>query len=299
MCGLAPLFLLLAASTGPVAAQAPSPASRALVTVRTLVIDSLGTRTVDTNLARVPFGGTGLLIRRVPYAGPPLSFRLAVTAGPPQEAGIALTIAADTWSGGGSTPPPGAQVSHREEATVVSSEGSYLFEIDHDEGADRRVVLSLSVRAASDEEMSIPPPAPISGTVRFQIEVTRECGGQSDPPDEQVLSTMVGLPVSYTSGMKVPAAVRGGERRFVGLSVTLTPERAQGDLITVRVELSGADFVDEARTRLEPIGLTESRTVSSGTRFELTVGLPSGSAAPGAEVRPVSYRVVVVPTLGV
>jgi len=291
-----PLLLLDVAVPVPLPAQTAPPA-RALVTVGTLVIDALGTRTVDTDVALVPFGGTGLLIKRVPYAGPAVSFRLAVTAGHPQETGIPLTIAADVWSGEKSPAPPPSQVSHREEAVVISAEGSHLFEIDHDEGADRRIVLSLSARAATDLETSMPPAARPAGAVRFYIEVIRESGGQAAPPETQVLNTLVGLPVSYSSGVKVPGVSPRSARRFAGLSVSLTPERAQGDLITVKVELSGADFVDEARSRLEPISRVEFRTVSSGTRFEVMVELPSGSdpATPG--IRPVSYRIGVVPTL--
>src|SRR5688572_14591622 len=107
------------------ATPAPGPApERALVVVRTLVMDALGTRTVDTDTARIPFGSRGLLIKRVPYAGPPLSYRLAVLAGPPQETGIPLTMTSEVWNGDAEVVPPPDQVAHREEATVLSAEGS-------------------------------------------------------------------------------------------------------------------------------------------------------------------------------
>src|SRR5262249_14225535 len=121
-----PPLLMLAAIAPAGSADVPT---RALVTVRTLVIDGMGTRTVDTNTARVPFGSRGLLVKKVPYAGPPLSFRLTVLAQPPQETGIPLTLTADVWSGDTTGLPSPDQVSHREEANVVAAEASYLLEI--------------------------------------------------------------------------------------------------------------------------------------------------------------------------
>ena len=159
-------------------AQAPA---RALVVVRTLVIDGMGTRTVDTDSARVPFGSKGVLIKRVPYAGPPLSFRLAVLAGTPQDAGIPVTLSADVWSGDTSSLPRSEEISHREEATVIAPETSYLFEIDHDPKTDRRIVLSLTARPITEDELVPIRPVAESSPIQFLMEVTRQSGSETEP----------------------------------------------------------------------------------------------------------------------
>ena len=296
---LIPLALLL--GNPPAGQQA---ASRALITVRTLVIDGMGTRTVDTDTARVPFGHKGILTKKVPYAGPPLSYRLAVTAGPPQEAGIPLTLSTDVWTGDASPIPPDDRIDHREEATVVSPEGSYLLEVEHDDATDRRVMLSITARPIGEnEELPAMPPADTAGRVQFLLEISRQQGGVADPPDQQRLATIVGRPVTYSSGVILPGKAKqgatSGERiATVGLTVVLTAERASGDLVTVRLELSGADYVDEQRTRLEPLRHADVRTVTSGTTFEVVLTLPLATpeAAPG--LRPVTYRIAVTPSLG-
>ena len=292
-----PPLLTLAAIAPAGSADAPT---RALVTVRTLVIDGMGTRTVDTNTARVPFGSRGLLVKKVPYAGPPLSFRLTVLAQPPQETGIPLTLTADVWSGDTTGLPSPDQISHREEATVVAAEASYLFEIDHDAKTDRRIVLSVSARPIREADMLPAPAGDDEGQVQFLIDINRESGGTSAPPEAHLLNSMIGRPVTYLSGIKVPAPP-GGKPRFIGLSVTMTVEQAQGDLLSVKVELTGSDYVDEARTRLEPIDHTEVQTVATGTRFEVSVTVPAPDPthpAPAAGIKPVVYRVGVIPTLG-
>jgi len=274
--------------------------TRALVTVRTLVIDGMGTRTVDTDTARVPFGSKGLLLKKVPYAGPPLSFRLAVLAGVPQESGLPLTITAEIWSGDVGRMPPPDGVSRREEATVVAAETSYLFEIDHDNRTDRRIVLSISARPVGEDELT---PATVFGAIKpvgFLVEVVRESGGVAGEPDVHELSTMVGRQVTYSSGVRL-APRPGVEPQTIGLNVALLAEQVQGDLVTVKVELSGAEYVDEARSLIEPIRLTDVQTVSSGTRLEVHVTVPAAVAdAPSrpAGIRPVTYRVSVIPTLG-
>jgi len=294
--------ILPAGSPATMPAQAPT---RALVTVKTLVIDGMGTRTVDTDSARVPFGSKGLLMKRVPYAGPMLSFRLAVLAGAPQEAGLPLTRSAEIWSGDVSHPPPDPEVSRREEATVLAAESSYLFEIDHDLKTDRRIVLSVMARPIGEEDLT---PSLSDGMTRglvpvtFLIEVVRESGGVASDPDIHELSAMSGRQVTYSSGVRTPSRP-GAAAETIGLTVAITPEQIQGRLLTIKVELSGSEYVDEARTRVEPIRLTEVQTVSSGSRLEVHTTVPAQGAAPAAPppkspLRPVTYRVTITPSLG-
>ena len=227
-----------------------------------------------------------------------------MTAGPPQEAGIPLTFSTDVWTGDASLIPPPDRIDHREEATVVSPEGSYLLEVGHDEAADRRIMLSITARPIGEnEEMPTLLPAETAGRVQFLLEISRQQGGAADPPDRQILATIIGRPVTYSSGVILPDKARepgaSGERTVtVGLTVVLTAERASGDLVTVKMELSGADYVDERRTRLEPLRHEDVRTVTSGATFEVSVTVPPGSpeAAPG--FRPVAYRINVTPILG-
>ena len=282
-------------------AQAPS---RALVVVKTLVIDGMGTRTVDTDSARVPFGNKGVLIKRVPYAGPPVSFRLSVLAGPPQDTGIPVTLSADVWSGDTSTLPRPEEISHREEATVIAAETSYLFEIDHDAKTDRRIVLSLSARSITEDELVPIRPVAEGSPIQFLMEITRQSGGQTDPPDVHLLNTMVGQAVTYSSGIKMPDP-GGGPPKIIGLTVIMTAEQVQGNLVTVKVELSGYEFVDSKRSRIEPISHTEVQTVTFGERFETRVTVPtpdptadSVHSPPDPGLRPVTYSVGVTPLLG-
>ena len=303
---LRPLTLLVLLAAGdPQTAATPGEATsdRALITVRTLVIDALGTRTVDTDVARVPFGGTGLLIKKVPYGGPELSFRLAVTAGQPQEAGIAVNLSADIWSGDSSPIPPASRMSHREEATVLAAESTYLLELDHSEQSDRRILLSISARRASEREAVPPAPSSLMGTVHFEVEVTRESNGIADPVDAHAMSTMVGVAATYSSGLKIPGRSPKEASRFVGLGISITPEKTNGDLVTIRSELTGADFVDLERTQLVPIRLLDIRTVGSGTRFDLMVELVTPATEPsppssGERLTPrVIYRIAITPRL--
>ena len=298
--GWSVVLLLLSTAAiqqGTTAAGAPT---RALVVVKTLVIDGMGTRTVDTNSARVPFGSKGLLVKKVPYAGPALSFRLQVLAGAPQDTGIPLTLSADVWSGDTTTLPRAEDVSRREEATVLAPESSYIFEIDHDPKTDRRIVLSVSARPIEEGEMIPSLAADQDSPIQFLMEVTRESGGVAGPPEVHLLSSMVGRAVTYSSGIKVPAPP-GEPPRIIGLSVTMTAEQVQGSLVTVKVELSGSEFIDEGRTRTEPISRTEVHTITSGSRFEVQVTVPEpdpGHPDPPQGARPVLYRVGVTPTLG-
>ena len=272
--------------------------TRALIIVKTLVIDGLGTRTVDTDTARVPFGSKGLLVKRVPYAGPALSFRLEVIAGAPQPSGIPLTLSADVWPGDVSRIPGPEELSHREEATVVAPESSYLLELDHDPRADRRVMISVSAKSIrEDEALLTPPPIAEAGRIELAIQITRESPGSESTVENHLLTSMVGRPVSYGTGVTVPPSRPGGTARHVGLTVELNVESVQGELMTITARLSGADFVDEARTRLEPLDHTETRTVSSGTSFEVTITLPDRASDQGPGVRPVTYRLLVTPAL--
>ncbi|HKY34177.1 MAG TPA: hypothetical protein VJV23_16740 [Candidatus Polarisedimenticolia bacterium] len=301
---LASLLALFPAPVPPLpSSPAAQPAERALVTVRTLVIDALGTRTVDTDSARIPFGSKGLLIRRVPYAGPPLSYRLTVLAGSPQPAGIPVTLASEAWAGEVSSPPEEGRLSRREEATVLSSDSSYLLELDHDQRSDRRIVLSISARPLRPgEDLSGSAPGAVAVPVSFLLKVEREVGGVPDPPDERVMSAMVGRPVTYSSGVRLSARAGepdAGEERMVGLTITLNAEQAQGSLVTVSVHLEGAEFVDQARTRLEPLKSRTIHTVPSGGALEVVVRVPEEQPgeAESAGLRPVRYRVTVIPSL--
>jgi len=275
---------------------------RALVHVRTLVIDSLGTRTVDADSARVPLGGKGLLLKRVPYAGPPLSYRLLVHAGIPVGGGLPVTLSAEIWSGDISDVPSRDEISRREEATVLSSESSFLLEIDHDARTDRRVLLSMTARALdASEPVDVPATAPIGRPLQFLIELTRESEGVAGLPDRHMLQTVVGRPATYSSGITPLGAEPGSASRFIGVSLTLTGERASGDLVTVKVEMSGAEFIDKSRSRIAPIHLVELRTTESGSTFELGVKVPQDPAPqadPVPDPAPVAYRLLVTPTLG-
>ena len=302
--------MLIAAAT----AAGPSDGSFAEIMVRTLVIDPLGTRTVDTDSARVPVGSRGLLVKQVPYAGPPLSFRLSVLASEPQSAGIPLVVSSETWSGEVSSPPPADRMSRREEATVLGPESSYLLELDHDPRTDRRLVLSITAREGDGRSVAPPSVYPTPRAVDFLLEVVREKGGVADPPDSHTLTSMVGRPVTYSSGIKYsgarkepaasapePGAADRTEPQVVGLAITLVAESAQASLVTVRMEITGAELVDERGGRLEPFSHRAVHTVDSGTRYETTLtvpqGAPAGAERPDQALVPVKYWVAVTPTL--
>ncbi len=296
------LLLGFACLSSPTAGRTPT---RASIEVRTLVIDALGTRTVDTHAARVPLGHKGLLTGQVPYAGPPLSYRLAVTPGDPQPSGLPLTFTTEVWSGPASPIPPSERVSLREETTVLGPESSYLLELAHDRRTDRRLLLSIKARPITEAEELPPIPAPAeSGRIVFMIEILRKAGDLVDPLDTHILSTFVGHPVSYRSGIEVPrsratggSVSDSGPGRVVGVSVVLTPERALGGLITVKLELTGADFIDRRRSLIEPFEHTEVRTVSSGSPFAVEITLPREAPVESPELTPVVYRVSITPWL--
>ena len=139
-------------------------------------------------------------------------------------------------------------------------------------------------------------------TVNFHVEVFKESNGVAEPVDTRAMSTMIGVAATYTSGVKIAGKSAKDAPRFVGLGISLTPEKTSGELVTVRSELSGADFVDPARTQLIPIRLLDIRTVTSGTRFDLIVNLaapaePSDPLSQHAETpKPlVTYRVAITP----
>lgn len=290
--GIGAIAALLALAAGLPSVPAPraeTAPDRARVVIRTLVIDGMGTRTVDTDTARIPFGSRGLLIKQVPYAGRPLSFRLSVAPGPPQAAGIPLALAAEIWSGTIESPPPAEAITRRDEMTVLAPESSYLLEVDHDPVPDRRVVLSITARPmAPGEEMPIPPVTEAT-PVQVLIEVTREVHEGDrilyETPDVHLLDTLVGRPVTYSSGVKVrPAGARGSGRHVtLGVSVTVTAQQAAGGLITVTAEVSGADYTDGSRDRIEPFVLQEVHTVASGASFEMAAAVPPGAPSPSDE----------------
>ncbi len=284
--------------------------THALVEVRTLVIDGLGTRTVDTDRARVPFGSKGLLIRQVPYGGPPLSFRLSVLAGPPQEAGIPLTLAAEIGGGGRGRAAAGERLAARGGHRGLSRRLLSLRDRSRRK-TDRRVVLSISARAITGQEALMPSmPEQAARPVHFFIAVVRQVGSTTDPPDTHALTSLVGRPVTYSSGITIhrgpgpggPGADRTASKT-AGLTVTLTAEQVLDRLITVKVRLSGADYVDAERTRLEPIEVTRMQTVTSGSPFEIVARIPPQGDEDGGEtpqeegLRPVTYLVQVTASL--
>ncbi|MCI0545607.1 MAG: hypothetical protein L0Z49_14385 [Actinobacteria bacterium] len=281
-------------------AQASEDPSRALVTVRTLVIDSLGTRTVDTHTARVPFGHTALLSSRVPYTGPPLSFRLEVGVSAPQPSGIPIRIVSRAWPGEPDD-PGAAGAPGREEETILPRESSYLLELHYDPAADRRILLSVKARpVVENEAVPAPPPAHVADRVRFFLEITRRQGDLSEPVDFHQLESIVGRPVRYESGVRLATGLDGEGGEFLGTRVTLTPESSHGTLVTVKLELSGADAIDPLGIRVEPFRHTEVRTVTSGSRFDVDVTVPQDHP-PGADdpaILPVTYTVAVTTTLG-
>jgi hypothetical protein len=260
------------------------------------VVDALGTRTVDTHTARVPFGHTALLSSQVPYAGPPFSFRLDLGVSPPQPTGIPVRMVSRAWTG--EPEDTGARSAPaRDETTVLSLESSYLLELSYDQASERRILLSIKARPiGEDEALPKPPAAGVAGRVRFLLEIARQRGEAADPVDIHELDSIVGRSVKYETGIRFPG---GDPETILGTRVLLTPEGTQGDLVTVKLELSGAEAMGPDGQRVEPFRHTEIRTVSSGSRFEMKITVPAEpSADDDTGVIPVTYRIAVTTTLG-
>ena len=286
--GVPPALILIAVLAAPPALpeeQAPAPAV-ACLQVRTLVMDALGTRTVDVATARVPFNSTGLLMRQVPYGGPPLSFRLLVRPATPREDGIRLTMTTEVWSGGLEDGPADGGMERREEIGVIAPESSYLLELAHERAtatggaaSERRVVLSITVSDREDPSQTDRGPL---REVHFVFQMIRQNGPTVENPDTQSLSSLVGQAVSYSSRS---VALGAASERAPGLTFTLAAEGTQGDLVTVRLRISGFDYADVERSRLAPVTYETLHTVRSGSSFLVEVpvveedGPPEGKPA--------------------
>ena len=266
----------------------------ARVTVKTMVIDALGTRTVDRDNALVPFGGRGLLVKQVPYGGPPLSYRLAVHIGPADASGeIPVTLVADVWNGSVEEAPEAADRSQRQESGRVGEGSSRLMELAYHEETDRRILVSVSaVPDDGDEAVDIAsllgPQAAVP--VDFYIVVSRQQGGVPEPPESYILTAIVGHPVTYSSEVRAAS----GSGATTGVSVTLTAEMARHGLVTVRVRLTGADYIDVERQRTLPINHSSVHTVKSGLPLSVDLRLPPEKTDDPAIV-PVVYTVTVTP----
>ncbi len=255
-------------------------------------MDALGTRTVDVAAARIPYNSTGLLMRQVPYGGPPLSFRLLVRPETPSDEGIRLVMNTEVWSGG-LDGGPAHSVARREETAVIALESSYLLELAHERApgsdtaaSERRVVLSISLSDQEDRPGADPGGVPLRA-VHFVFQMIRQNGPAVDPPETHVLSSLVGRPVTYSSRV---VALDGGADVSPGLTFTLAAEGTQGDLVTVRLRVSGFDYVDESRTRLAPVAHESLHTVRSGTSFLVEVPVGSDGKPPVAWVVNVTPR---------
>jgi hypothetical protein len=260
------------------------------------VIDPMGTRTVSTDRARVPFGTRGLLVRAVPYAGPALAFRLAARPAPPTPEGIPLELEADVWSGAAEKPPPPESVAHRSEATTLAAEGS--LELEHDERARRRVVLSITARPIGEEDEIPPDPEPAAARgVEIYLQIIRQAGPKAEEPITHNLTTIMGRSVSYSLTVRNVGATAGVSGQTVGGTIVVTPESWQGDLVTIKTELTGAEYLDEARSRIEPFKLSEVRTVRSGRPIDLSLMVPAAGTAIPEGGRQVTYSIIIVPTL--
>ncbi len=304
-CRFALLAAIGLAAAGAVAREAvPAAAPDTIVTVRTLVIDALGTRAVDADVARIPWGGTGLLMKTVPYAGPPLSFRLAVRVEALGEPGVLMTLSADVWPGGLDGGPSSPHGSHRQETTELGPDGSYLLELDHDPAAERRIVLSLVARPAVGLDLGGPAPESALTPVEVVLEVQREQGGRPAPAERHLLKTLLGRPVSVSSSVAAlhPGEVLAGRGRSpgagTGLVIEVTPERAHAGLVTVRVRVDGEELLDGPDSRIEPISHSEVHTVHAGTTFFMSVSVPAGTGGGEHATGMVTYRVAVTPRLG-
>ena len=299
------IALLALAAAFPVASQSPArpapppPApTRALIVVRTLVIDPMGTRTVSTDRARVPFGTRGLLVRGVPYAGPALAFRLAARPAQPTPEGIPLELQADIWSGAAEKPPPPASMAHRNEATTLAAEGSFLLELEHDEQARRRIVLSITARPIGEQDELPPDPEPAAARgVEIYLQIIRQAGPKAEEPITHNLTTVMGRSVSYSLTVRNLSALPGVSGQTVGGTIVVTPESWQGDLVTIKTDMTGAEYLDEARSRVEPFRLSEVRTVRSGQPIDLSLMVPPADAAIPEGGRQVTYSIIIVPTL--
>ena len=304
---LMPALLLIAGSVAPraesvaqEALEVASPRSAiAHLQVRTLVMDALGTRTVDVAVARVPYNSTGLLMRQVPYGGPPLSFRLLVRPETPSEEGIRLVMNTEVWSGG-LDEGLSDSLERREETAVIALDSSYFLELAHERttrsgsaGSERRVVLSITLSDEDDPSGAYPGTLPLRA-VHFVFQMIRQNGPEVDPPETHVLSSLVGRPVSYSSSVISLAAGADGAP---GLTFTLAAEGTQGDLVTVRLRVSGFDYADENRTHLVAVAYESLHTVRSGSSFlvEIPVNPPDSAAAEGKP--PVAWVLSVTPRL--
>jgi len=277
----------------------PVQQTRALIVVRTLVIDAMGTRTVATDRARVPFGTRGLLVRSVPYAGPAMAFRLAARPASPTPQGIPLEVEAEVWSGDASNPPTGEALARRSEQTTLAAEGSFLLELEHDEKARRRVVLSISARPIGEDEAL--PDEPQGSTLRsvgIHMQIIRQAGPTADEPITHSLTTVMGRSVSYSFTVRRGTGARAdGETQTVGGTIEVTPESWQGDLVTIRTEMTGAEYLDELRSRIEPFRLSAVRTVRSGQPLDLYLTVPADPAALPEGGRPVTYSIIIIPAM--
>jgi len=281
--GIVPALLVMAALSPPAPlpeTAAPDGAVAHLV-VRTLVMDALGTRTVDVAQARVPWNNTGLLMRQVPYGGPPLSFRLLVRPESPGSEGIRLSMTAQVW-GGALEDDPGDDVVRREETALIDLESSFLLELAHERssrddgaaGSERRVVLSITVSDRPDPALWAPAPL---REIHFLFQMIRQSGSEVDPPETHLLSSLLGRPVSYSSR----AIALSGTGEPQGLTFTLSAEESQGSLVTVRLRVTGFDYADADRSRLVPVNHESLHTVRSGSSF--LVEVPVGEALPEGE----------------
>jgi hypothetical protein len=283
--GVLPALILIAILAVPPALseeQAPAP-TIAYLQVRTLVMDALGTRTVDVSTARVPFNSTGLLMRQVPYGGPPLSFRLLVRPTTPTEDGIRLAMTTEVWSGG-LNDGTDAGMERREEIGDIAPDSSYLLELAHEratgtEGSasERRVVLSITV---SDQDESSKTDSGPLREVYFVFQMIRQNGPTVEFPNTQSLSSLVGRPVSYSSRS---VALGAASEKSPGLTLTLEAEGTQGDLITVRLKVTGYDYADVERSRLAPVAYETFHTVRSGSSFLVEVPVVEEDASPAGK----------------
>lgn len=275
-------------------AEAATRATLARIVVKTLVVDGMGTRTVDTSTAHVPFGSTGLLIRKIPYGGRPLSYRLSIRPGTPRRDGMPLDISARVWSGGPEADPSGHEISHRAESTILADQTSYLLELFHENEGDlrpeRRILLSIKASAASSRDVPHLLHATTPHPVRFLVEIIRRQGSETAPPDRQLLSGLVGESISYRWGSRSVDSDRSGTVE-IHCSVTATPVALMGDLITVKIEFTGSESAGKESPRFQPIHKIASYTVRSGTPLEMVATLP----APEDSTPSVTYLLSITP----
>ena len=293
----------------------------AWILVRTLVVDALGTRTVDTWTARVRFGQSGLLMSQIPYGGPPVSFQLVVRADAPTSDGIPLHLRSEVWRGSSDARPAEADITRREETALIAPGTSYLMELSHERhgpdggpGSERRIVLSVTVslEGAPPVEAAAPTRA-----VHFLLQIIRRSGTEVDLPDTHALSSLVGRPVTYSSSVRSarpappaesadddgtggtgPREPADGNAGSVGVSVTVIAERVADELVTVRLRVSGAD-IDPVSGLAAPIHHESVHTVRDGTPI-LVEATPEAGTPPGSGGAPAAlvYAISVTPSLG-